>query len=336
MSARFVLRRLALAVPTLFGVLVVVFVLLRIVPGDPIAMMTGPGATAADVQHLREIYGLDRSLWVQFMLYLADLAHGHLGTSISLRVDVLGLIADRLPLTLELCGIALLMALALGYGLGVAAAYGEGGWVELCVDAAVGLMLGIPDFLWGLIFILLVVVLDLAALPISGQIDPELEFHGVSNFYLSESLLRGDFGTAGSVLLHALLPALALALPLAAMVARVLKNSLIETMELDYILVARTKGFSKLRILVGEALRNAMLPTITLTGVQLSFLIGGTVLIEKIFSYPGMGNMAIDAVINRDLPLIQGLVFTFAVLFILVNLAVDMSYAWFNPRLRHG
>ena len=140
----------------------------------------------------------------------------------------------------------------------------------------------------------------------------------------------------GSVLLHTVLPALALALPLAAIVARVLKTSINEAMTQDYILMARVKGFSRIRIVCREALRNALVPTVTLTGVQFTFLVGGTVLVEKIFSYPGIGNMAIDAVINRDLPLIQGLVLTFAVLFIAINLLVDMSYALLNPRMRHG
>jgi ABC-type dipeptide/oligopeptide/nickel transport system permease component len=336
MSAGFLLRRLGFAVPTLFGVAVVVFVLLRVVPGDPIAMMIGPGATQADIQHLREIYGLDRSIGAQFVIYIGNLLQGDFGTSISLRQDVMELILGRLPVTLELCGLALAIALVFGNGLGIAAAYGRGRWPETVVDAVTGFMLAIPDFLWALLFILFVVLFELAGLPISGQIDLGLDFRGTTSFYMIETLVRGNLDAFGSVMLHALLPACALALPLIAIIARVLKNSLIETMTQDYILMARVKGFSKLRILVRDALRNAMVPTITLTGVQVTFLVGGTVLVEKIFSYPGIGNMAIDAVINRDLPLIQGLVMTFAVLFILVNLAIDMSYAVLNPRLRHG
>ena len=156
-------------------------------------------------------------------------------------------------------------------------------------------------------------------------------FRGVTNFYLLESLVRGRFDVFASVLRHTILPAAALALPLAAIIARVLKTSLNEAMTQDYVLLARVKGFSRFRIVSREALRNALVPTVTLTGVQFTFLVGGTVLIEKIFSYPGIGNMAIDAVINRDLPLIQGLVLTFAVLFILINLLIDMTYACPEP-----
>ena len=335
MPVVFVLRRLLLAVPTLLGVAVVVFVLLRVVPGDPIAMLAGPGATAADIEQLRALYGLDQSLGQQFLIYLADLSRADLGTSISLRQDVIGLILERLPVTLELCLLALLMAVTFGVLGGVGAAYWRGSVVETGIDAGNGLLLAIPDFLWALLFILFLGVL-VPLMPISGRIDLGLEFKAASQFYLFESLLRGDFAAFVSVLQHALLPAASLALPLVAIIARVLKTSLNEAMAQDYVTLARTRGFSRARIVWREALRNALVPTVTLTGVQVTFLIGGTVLIEKIFGYPGIGNMAIDAVINRDLPLIQGIVLTFAVLFILVNLLVDMTYALLNPRLRHG
>ena len=158
----------------------------------------------------------------------------------------------------------------------------------------------------------------------------------VSQFYLVESLVRFDLPTFLSLVTHLVLPAAALALPLVAMIARTLKASLAEAMTQDYVLLARINGFSRWRIIIGQALRNALIPTVTLTGVQFTFLIGGTVLVERVFGFPGIGNMAIGAVIDRDLPLIQGLVLTFAVLFIAINLLVDLSYVLLDPRLRHG
>ena len=336
MSWTFLFRRLLLAVPTLFGVAVVVFVLLRVVPGDPIAMLIGPGATDADIAELRRLYGLDESIAVQFLYYLRDLAAGDFGTSISMRQDVMELVLGRLPVTIELCMVAMAMAIALGGTMALAGAYWRGRAGEATVDGAAGFILAIPDFLWALLFILFVVVFALDGLPISGRIGHDVGFRGATGFLLIESLARLRFDAFGSVLLHTVLPAAALALPLAAIVARVLKTSINEAMTQDYILMARVKGFSRARIVCREALRNALVPTVTLTGVQFTFLVGGTVLVEKIFSYPGIGNMAIDAVINRDLPLIQGLVLTFAVLFIAINLLVDMSYALLNPRMRHG
>ncbi len=336
MSWSFILRRLLLAIPTLFGVAVIVFVLLRVVPGDPIAMLIGPGATDKDIANLRKLYGLDESIFIQFVYYLQDMAGGDFGTSISMRQDVMELVLGRLPVTIELCLFAILIAVSLGGAMAVMGAYWRGRVGETAIDGMAGFILAIPDFLWALLFILFIVVFSLNGLPISGRISHEVAFRGVTNFYLIESLVRLRFDAFGSVLLHMILPACALALPLSAIIARVLKTSINEAMTQDYVLLARVKGFSRARIVAREALRNALVPTVTLTGVQFTFLVGGTVLVEKIFSYPGIGNMGIDAVSNRDLPLIQGLVLTFAVLFIIINLLVDMSYALLNPRMRHG
>jgi peptide/nickel transport system permease protein len=215
----------------------------------------------------------------------------------------------------------------------VSAVYFRGRWPELVLDGAAGLVLAIPDFLWGLLFILVLGVL-VPLLPISGRIDPTLDFNPHTGFYLAEALLRLRWTALSDLLRHILLPALALALPLAAALTRVLKGSLLDAMNQDYVTLVRVKGYSQASILWRVALRNALIPTVTLTGVQFTFLVGGTVLIEYLFSYPGIGNLAIAAVNQRDLPLIQGLVLTFAVLFILTNLIVDMAYSVLNPKVR--
>jgi ABC-type dipeptide/oligopeptide/nickel transport system permease component len=334
-SLAYLIKRLLMAIPTLFGVAIVVFVLLRVVPGDPIAMMIPPGAHEADIARLRALYGLDQPIMVQFGHWLGDLAEGRFGNSISLRQPVIALILSRLPATLELAFAAILLATALGILLGIAAVYWRGSWIEAAVDGLAGLAMAIPDFLWALLFVLGLGVL-LPLLPISGRIDPRLETDFRSGFYLIESLLRGEFAVARSLLAHMVLPVVALALPLTAAVARILKSTLKEVMAQDYILMARARGFGKARILWRDAFRNALVPTVTLSGVQFTFLVGGTVLVERIFSYPGIGNMAVGAVIDRDLPLIQGVVMTFAVLFIALNLVIDMTYVLLNPRVRHG
>lgn len=335
MTFRYLFRRLLFAVPTLFGVAVIVFVLLRVVPGNPIAMMIPPGATDADIDNLRRIYGLDKSILTQFFIWSGDLLRGDFGTSISLRQDVVLLIGQSLPATLELAFAATIVACGLGGGLAIIGTVWQRRWPEVVVDAIAGLGLAIPDFLWGLVFILVLGVL-LPVLPISGRVDPTIGFDFATRFFLFESLLRGEFGMLREVARHLVLPALALALPLAAIIARMLKSSLAEAMAQDYVLLAQSRGFSRGRIILREALRNALIPTLTLTGVQFTFLVGGTVLIERIFGYPGIGNMAIGAVVARDLPLIQGLILTFAALFMIVNLSVDLMYAALNPRIRHG
>lgn len=329
------LKRLWTAAPTLFGVMVVVFVLLRVVPGDPVAMMIGPEATADDVQRLRQFYGLDRSILEQFLLYLGNVAIGDFGTSISFKQDVAGLVLQRLPPTLELAAVAMAAGIAFGAALALAAVYWRGRWPEALVDGVNGTMIAVPDFLWALLLILFFGVL-IPVLPVSGRLDPTLALDFDTGFYLAESVVRGDFAAIGVLSKHMVLPVLALGLPLAAVISRVLKSSLLEAVEQDYILLARVKGFGEARILTRHALPNALIPALTLSGVQFMFLLGGTVLIELIFAYPGIGNMAVRAVVNRDLPLIQGITLTFAVLFILLNFVIDAACTLLNPRVRHG
>lgn len=329
------LTRLLTMIATLFGVAVVVFVVIRVAPGDPISMMLPPGASQADIDRLRGLYGLDKSLVEQFIIWLTGVVHGDFGTSISLRQNVLGLVLGRLPATLELSIFALLIALAVGLPLAVLGARERGTAVEAGIDVANGVALSIPDFLWGLVLILLFGVL-MPVFEISGRVSPQLDLPFTTNFYLFESIVRLRFDLTANLLGHMFMPALALALPLAAIIAQLLKQSLKELLTLDYMVLARVKGFSETQVILREGLKNAALPTLTLVGVQFTFLIGGTVIVERLFSYEGLGNMAIDAVVNRDLPLIQGIVLVFALLFVVINLVVDMAYALLNPRLRHG
>ena len=334
MSSSYLLNRLLLAVPTLAGAVTITFVLLRVVPGDPIAMMTGPGATEADIALLRAHYGLDHSLLRQFVIYLGQLMTGDLGTSISLRQNVGELIVGRLPVTIELVLFAMLTAVSLALALALKGTFWRGRWPERIVDGFIGIVVAIPDFLWALSLILILGV-AIPVMPIFGRMDLTISFDSWTNFYLIESLLRGQLEVTRSVLHHMVLPAISLALPLMAITARVLKSCLNAEMNREYVTLARTRGFGRLRVIYSQALQNALVPATALSGVQFTFLIGGTVLVERIFGYPGIGNMAIDAVINRDLPLIQGLVLTFAVLFIAVNLLIDLFITFLDPRLRH-
>jgi peptide/nickel transport system permease protein len=332
---RTVLLRLLTTAVTLLGVAVIVFVVIRVVPGNPIAMMLPPGTTEEDVARLTALYGLDKSIFRQFLIWGGGVLQGDFGTSITTRQPVLDLVLGRLPATLELSIMALVIATALG---GFAALTGtrlRGTRSEAAIDVANGMALSVPDFLWGLVLILLFGVLW-PVFHISGRVTPSIELPFTTNFYLFESLIRLRLDLWWDIVSHMLLPALALAIPLAAIIGQLLKQSLKETMHLDYVTLSRTKGYSETHVITREALPNAILPTLTLVGVQFTFLIGGTVIIERLFSYEGLGNMAIDAVINRDLPLIQGIVILFAVIFTGVNLVVDGLYTVLNPRLRHG
>lgn len=330
----FLLRLMTTAV-TLIGVAVIVFFVIRVVPGNPIAMMLPPGATEADIARLTAQYGLDKSIPAQFLIWCQGVVQGDFGTSITSNQPVLSLVLGPLPATLELSIMALVIAVVLGGIIALTGTRNRGTKLEAALDVGNGMALSVPDFLWGLVLILLFGVLW-PVFHISGRVTPSLDLPFSSNFYLFESLIRLRFDLWADIVSHMFMPALALAIPLAAIIGQLLKQSLKETMHLDYVTLARTKGYGENHVITREALPNAILPTLTLVGVQFTFLIGGTVIIERLFSYEGLGNMAIDAVINRDLPLIQGIVILFAAIFTAVNLVVDLSYALLNPRLRHG
>ena len=330
-----VANRVAMALLTLAGVAVVVFILLRVVPGDPVAMMISPGAGPADIAALKAHYGLDAPLLVQFWIWIKGVVTGDFGTSITLHVYVTEVLAARLPATLELAILALIVAVLFGGAVAVAGTLMRRTIGETMIDGLNSILLAVPDFIWALALVLLFAV-AVPVLPLTGRIDPELAEGFTTRFYLAESVLTGRFAVAADIMSHMAMPTVALALPLAAVIVRLLKQSLKEAMLQDYVLLARIKGFRELRLVLQEALRNAIGPTLALTGVQFTFLIGGTVIVERIFSYPGIGNLAIDAVINRDFPLIQGLVLLFGLIFILINIGVDLSVAALNPRLRHA
>ena len=334
MLKNLLIRLLTIAI-TLYGVAVVVFFLIRVAPGNPIAMMLPPGASEQDIANLTALYGFDKPLTDQFWIWIGGILHGDFGTSITLKQSVASLVLGRLPATLELSLLALIIALALGGFTAVLGARERGRATEGGVDLFNSAALSIPDFLWGLLLILLFGVVW-PVLHISGRVSPQLDLPFSTQFYLIESVLRLRFDLLGDLLAHMLMPALALALPLSAVVSQLLKQGLKDVLQLDYTVLARVKGFSETQVILREALRNAALPTLTLVGVQFTFLIGGTVIVERLFAYEGLGNMAIDAVINRDLPLIQGIVLMFACIFIFVNLFVDIAYTFLNPRLRHG
>ena len=320
---------------TLTGVAIIVFFVIRVVPGNPISMMLPPGATEDDILRLKALYGFDKTIIQQFFIWINGVLHGDFGDSISLRQPVLSLVLGRLPATLELSIMALIIACLLGGLLALLGTRLRETKTEGVIDGINGMAMSVPDFLWGLVFILLFGVMW-PIFHISGRISPSIDMNFLTQFYLLESIVRLDFKVFKDLLAHMLMPALALSIPLAAIISQLLKQSLKETMHLDYVTLSRTKGYSETHVILREALPNAVLPTLTLVGVQFTFLIGGTVIIERLFSYEGLGNMAIDAVINRDLPLIQGIVILFALIFTFVNLFVDLSYTLLNPKLRNG
>ncbi|MCL4489601.1 MAG: ABC transporter permease [Chloroflexi bacterium] len=335
MPLRYLARRFVYAVISLVGVSLVTFVILRIIPGDPALLMVSPYATPNEIQEMRAAIGTDKPIPEQYVIWLDGIAHGDLGKSLRFGGSVGALVLDRLPATLELVIVSVIFAFAVAVGLSVVGVMKQGTlWDQL--GAGIGFLgFAIPTFLWALLFIVFAGAVA-QLLPVSDRIASGMEVRRVSGFMLVDSLLAGNWDAFVSSSTHLILPAASLGLPLVAMILRTLKSSLLEVVNEDYIFTDRMKGLSELYIISVRALKNALIPAITLLGVQFSFLMSGSIIVEKIFSWPGLGSLALTAVQYRDFPLIQGLIMVYALVLIATNLVVDLLYARLNPRIQYG
>ena len=329
------LKRFAGAIPTILLLSMVVFIVLRALPADPLALLLPPNATQADAEVVRKSLGLDRSIPVQYAIWLRDALHGNLGNSISFREPVLRLIANALPATLELSFVGLALALLISVPGGLLLYGTRGTFVETILDVLVVCMLSIPSFLWA-IFLMLGFGVMLGLLPFSGRVDSGIVIPSGTGFLLIDYFVTFQWDYWRNAFAHLVLPASALALGFSPLVVRVLRSSLLDASEDHYVTVARQRGLSERQIILSHMLRNSALPTITLIGAQFGFLFGGTLLVETIFSYPGIGNLMVQAVRNHDLPLIQGIALVFCVTTLLINTIVDVLYVVLNPKLRRA
>lgn len=330
------LRKLATLVPTLLGVTVVAFALIRLIPGDPVEIMVGerrldPAAHAALMARL----GLDQPLPVQYGAYLKQLAQGDLGKSLVTREPVSAEFAVLFPATVELAAAALLLALCVGLPLGLAAALKRGSWFDQAVMAVATVGHSMPVFWWGLILIMAFSV-GLEWTPVAGRVGIEFDIPTVTGFMLVDSALSDEAGAFVSSLLHLVLPAVVLGTIPMAVIARMTRSSMLEVLREDYMRTARAKGLAPARVVIVHGLRNALIPIVTVLGLQVGSLLGGAVLTETIFSWPGIGKWLIDAIARRDYPVVQAGILVSALVFITVNLVVDLLYAVVNPRLRGG
>ncbi len=303
----YLLQRLSGACLVVLGVVSIVFLLLHLVPGDPVEIMLGESASAGDRQALRSALGLDRPLHEQYLGYIGGLAQLDLGTSIHYRQPVTDLLLDRLPATGLLAGVTLLLTVVLAVPLGIVAAIRRNTRWDTAAMGFSLLGVSIPNFWLGPLFIL-VFSLWLGWLPVSGQ------------------------GGLASVIL----PALTLGTGLAAVLSRMVRSSMLEVLHEDYLRTARAKGLSPRRVILRHALRNAMLPVITLMGLQLGALLAGAVITETVFSWPGVGLLTIEAIQSRDYPVVQACVLLISITYVIVNLLTDLAYAWVDPRIRLG
>jgi len=330
-----IVERILVMIPIVIGVAVIVFLFMRLMPGDPVDIMMGQGGavSAGEAARLREEFNLDKPLRVQLGIFLSDLLRGDLGYSYIQKRPVVSLISERLPATIELALGALIVGLAVAVPVGIISAVKQNSWIDRLSMAGAFLGISMPGFWLGIVLLLLFSV-SLNLLPVQGRLSQTVSLQNITGFYVLDSLLTGNWAALRSSLRHLVLPSITLGLPMAAVVARVLRSSMLETLRTDYVTLARAKGAPETGVVLRHALRNALIPTVTVVGLQVGVLLGGNMIVETVFGWPGLGRTVVESIFNRDFPLVQGAVMMYAFIFVLTNLIVDIIYTYLNPKIQ--
>lgn len=331
----FLIKRIGLLIPTFIGITIVAFGFVRVLPGDPVLLMAGErGLTPERYEALMKQFGYDRPIWVQYWDYLNGLLHGDLGQSLVTKKPVLDEFMQLFPATVELALCAIILAIVIGIPAGIIAASRRGSFVDQSIIGTALVGYSMPIFWWGL---LLIIVFSgwLQWTPVSGRISLLYFFPQVTGFMTIDSLLSGQKGAFTSAVSHLILPTIVLATIPLAVIARQTRSSMLEVLGEDYVRTARAKGLSERRVIGIHALRNAMIPVITVIGLSVGTLLAGAILTETIFSWPGIGKWMVDSITRRDYPVVQSGLLLIAAVVMVVNLLVDMTYGLINPRIRH-
>jgi peptide/nickel transport system permease protein len=334
MRAVKILERILYTLPIMFGVAIIVFMFIRLTPGDPVDIMMGQGGAISpgEIEQLRSEFHLDEPISTQLWYFLSDAVQGDLGYSYIKKRPVTILIGERLPATIELAVGALLFALAIAFPIGIISAVRQNSPLDRLSMASAFLGISMPGFWLGIVLILIFAVW-LKWLPVQGRISHDAGLQVVTGFYILDSLLTGNWPALWSSFRHLLLPSVTLGASVAAIVARVLRSSMLEILRADYVQLARAKGAPEGLVILKHTLRNALIPTVTVVGLQIGVLLGGNMIIETVFGWPGLGRMVVEAIFNRDFPLIQGAVMVYAFTFVIANLIVDVLYTYLNPKI---
>ncbi len=334
MKAVKILERILATIPIVFGVAIVVFFFIRLTPGDPVDIMMGTGGAVSvgEMERLRKEFHLDEPLLVQLGYFLRDAVQGDLGYSYILKQPVTYLISERLPATIELAAGALILSLLIAMPIGIISAVRQNSTLDRVSMASAFLGISMPGFWLGIILILFFSV-RLNWLPVQGRITFGTNLQEITGYFVLDSLLSGNRQALISSLKHLILPSITLGAPVAAVVARVLRSSMLETLRSDYVTLARSKGVTEWSVVLKHALRNALIPTVTVVGLQVGILLGGNMVVETVFGWPGLGRMVVSAIFDRDFPLIQGSVMIYAFTFVMANLIVDVLYTYLNPKI---
>ena len=334
MSPAALLTRLLHLIPVLLGVTVVVFLMMAATPGDPAeVMLAGQQATPAEVATLRHDMGLDRPPLARFALFVGHAVRGDFGQSLFHRRPVAQVIAERLPATIELSLAALVFALLVAIPLGVLAAVKHGGWLDRVATFATLLGVSLPGFWFG-ILLLIAFAVQGRLLPVSGEIDYAAQPPALTGVPLVDSVLAGRLDSLLNTLAHLALPAITLGLPMAAILMRVTRSAMLDALRQDYITFAEAKGLTRARVLLVHALKNALLPTVTVAALETGALLGGNMVVETVFGWPGLGRLVVESIFVRNYPLVQAAVLLYAVTFVLLNFCADLLYTILNPRVR--
>ncbi|MBU5266565.1 ABC transporter permease [Virgibacillus proomii] len=330
---KYMIQRIFMLIPVLIGVSILTFSLIHLIPGDPARSMLGEKATEAQLENLREELGLNDSYAVQYGRFIGNIVQGDLGQSIQSKENIAEQLLLKLPATMELTFFAIFLAILIGVFAGVIAAVKQYSWFDNLSMTGALFGVSLPIFWLGLMLIwLFSVVLNI--LPPSGRLTAGVELTSITNFYLLDSLLTANWPAFKDAFLHLLMPGLALATIPMAIIARMTRSSMLEVMKQDYIRTANAKGLKMRLIIFQHALKNAFLPVLTVIGLQFGLLLGGAVLTETIFSWPGIGRYVYLAILGRDYPVVQSTILIVATIFVFVNLITDLLYKYVDPRIR--
>ena len=334
MKAVKILERVLATIPIMFGVAIIVFLSMRLMPGDPIDIMMGDSGpvSAGEIEQLRSEFNLDEPLQIQLWIFLTDAVHGNLGYSYTLKRPAMALIAERLPATIELALGALTFSLIVAFPIGILSAVKQNSLLDRLSMAGAFLGISMPSFWLGIILIMFFSVY-LGWLPVQGRISYDAHLQEITGFFVLDSILTRNWAALKSSIEHLILPSIALGAAVTAVIARVLRSGMLETLRSDYVTLARSKGAPERSVVMKHALRNALIPTVTVVGLQIGILLGGNMIVETVFGWPGLGSLVVNAIYDRDFPLIQASVMVYAFTFVMANLIVDILYTYLNPKI---
>lgn len=331
---KYIIRRLIMVIVVLIGVSIITFFLLRLVPGDPSQMMLGSYATPERVAELREKLGLNRPILVQFYSYLIGILKGDLGISYTTGNSVTKEIISRLPATLELTIISTVFAIITAVILAVISATRRNSTFDISCTTLAVLGMAIPAFWFGLL-VMYFFSISLNVLPLGGRMDIYINLKHYTNFYLLDSIISGNFLAFKNVIQHLILPAIVLAILPIAELSQIVRSNMIDVLNQDFIRTAKAKGLTERKVIFKHALKNVLIPFVTIAGLRLSTQLAGAIIIEVIFSWPGIGRLAVNSIQARDFPTVQGVVLFMAFVFVFMNLFVDILYVYIDPRIKY-